>query len=65
MDSVTRFLEKRLRLRVSRDKSAVGPVWERKFLGPRLLSGGGLGMAAKSIGRSRTACANSPGPTGA
>ncbi len=33
MESITRFLEKRLRLRVNRDKSAVGRPWERKFLG--------------------------------
>jgi RNA-directed DNA polymerase len=51
MESIAKFLEKRLRLRVNREKSAVGPVWERKFLGHRLLSGGGLGIAAKSIER--------------
>jgi len=51
MESITKFLEKRLRLRVNREKSAVGPVGERKFLGHRLLSGGGLGIAAKSIER--------------
>jgi RNA-directed DNA polymerase len=33
MDSVTGFLEKRLRLQVNREKSAVGRPWERKFLG--------------------------------
>ena len=33
MESVTRFLEKRLRLKVNRDKSAVGRPWVRKFLG--------------------------------
>jgi len=33
MESVTRFLEKRLHLRVNRDKSAVGRPWNRKFLG--------------------------------
>jgi RNA-directed DNA polymerase len=33
MESVTRFLEKRLRLKVNRDKSAVGRPWERNFLG--------------------------------
>jgi RNA-directed DNA polymerase len=51
MDSVTRFLEKRLKLKVNREKSAVGPVWERKFLGHRLLSGSGLGVAPKSLER--------------
>lgn len=51
MASVTRFLEKRLRLKVNRDKSAVAHVEERKFLGHRLLRGGKLGIAPKSIER--------------
>ncbi|MBM4315477.1 MAG: group II intron reverse transcriptase/maturase [Deltaproteobacteria bacterium] len=33
MVSLTRFLEKRLRLKVNKEKSAVGRPWERKFLG--------------------------------
>jgi len=33
MESITRFLKKRLRLRVNREKSAVGRPWARKFLG--------------------------------
>jgi len=33
MASVTEFLEKRLRLKVNREKSAVARPWERKFLG--------------------------------
>ena len=33
MASLERFLTKRLRLRVNRDKSAVARPWERKFLG--------------------------------
>lgn len=33
MESVTRFLEKKLKLRVNRKKSAVGRPWKRKFLG--------------------------------
>ena len=33
LDSVERFVTKRLRLRVNRDKSAVGRPWNRKFLG--------------------------------
>lgn len=33
LDSVTRFLEKRLRLKVNREKSAVDRPWKRKFLG--------------------------------
>ena len=31
--SLERFLAKRLRLRVNRDKSAVDRPWKRKFLG--------------------------------
>jgi RNA-directed DNA polymerase len=53
MASVTEFLEKRLRLKVNREKSAVARPWERKFLGysmtwhkqPRLK------VAENSIGR--------------
>jgi len=33
MESIARFLEKRLRLKVNRDKSAVDRPWNRKFLG--------------------------------
>jgi len=33
MEFITSFLEKRLRLRVNEEKSAVGRPWERKFLG--------------------------------
>jgi len=51
--SVTIFLEKKLRLRVNREKSAVAPVLERKFLGHRLLPGGGLGIAPQSLDRAR------------
>jgi len=50
---VSRFLEKKLRLRVNPDKSAVADVWERKFLGHRLLSGGRLGIAPQSLERAR------------
>lgn len=48
MTSVTEFLEHRLKLKVNRQKSAVGHVRERKFLGYRLLQGGELGVAAQS-----------------
>jgi len=40
METVTRFLERVLRLRVNPVKSAVAPVHQRKFLGYRLLEGG-------------------------
>lgn len=33
MDSITKFIEKKLQLRVNRDKSAVDRPWRRKFLG--------------------------------
>jgi RNA-directed DNA polymerase len=33
MESITRFLEKRLRLKVNREKSAVDRPWKREFLG--------------------------------
>jgi RNA-directed DNA polymerase len=48
MASVTQFLEQRLKLKVNRQKSAVGHVSERKFLGHRLLAGGELGVAPQS-----------------
>ena len=51
MASVTRFLEEGLKLRVNRLKSAVAPVWERKFLGHRLQAEGRLGIAPQSIER--------------
>jgi len=53
MESVTQFLEGELRLRVNREKSAVAPVGERKFLGHRLLLNGKLGIAPKSIKRAQ------------
>lgn len=49
--SVTEFLEKKLKLKVNREKSAVGKVWERKFLGHRLLESGELGVAPQSCER--------------
>jgi RNA-directed DNA polymerase len=53
MESVTRFLEEKLKLRVNRDKSAVAPVGERKFLGHRLLLNGKLGISPKSVDRAK------------
>ncbi len=53
MASVTKFLEKRLRLRVNREKSAVAHVRERKFLGHRLLDDGTLTLAPKSLERAK------------
>lgn len=51
MESITQYLEKRLRLRVNRKKSAVAHVSERKFLGYRLHSGGRLLIAPQSLER--------------
>lgn len=53
MASVVAFLEGRLRLKVNAQKSAVAPVWERSFLGHRLLAGGRLGLAPKSLDRAK------------
>ena len=51
MESVTAFLEKKLKLRVNREKSAVDVVWRRKFLGYRLGKGGKLHLAPESLRR--------------
>lgn len=51
--SVTQFLEGKLKLRVNRAKSAVAFVQDRKFLGHRLLSDGGLGIAPVSLQRAK------------
>jgi RNA-directed DNA polymerase len=51
--SVTEYLESELRLRVNREKSAVAHVEERRFLGYRLLRGGRLGLAPKSLERAQ------------
>ena len=55
MEGVTRFLEKRLKLRVNREKSAVAPASKRDFLSFRI--GGGektkRGISKKARGRFR------------
>lgn len=38
MESVIRFVEGKLKLKVNRDKSAVDRPWNRKFLGFSFLS---------------------------
>ena len=53
MASVVAFLEGRLRLKVNAAKSAVARVEERSFLGHRLLPGGRLGLAPKSLARAK------------
>lgn len=51
MASITKFLEKKLRLRVNREKSKVAYVSEVKFLGYRILAGGRLAIAPESLKR--------------
>ena len=53
MASVVAFLEGKLRLKVNEQKSAVARVDERSFLGHRLLPGGRLGLAPKSLVRAK------------
>lgn len=53
MASIVAFLEGKLRLKVNRTKSAVAPILERSFLGHRLLPGGRLGLAPKSLNRAK------------
>jgi RNA-directed DNA polymerase len=55
MASLERFLAKRLRLKVNREKSAVGRPWDRKFLGYTVSRHGSkLLVSPKSIERLRT-----------
>ncbi|WP_296896036.1 group II intron reverse transcriptase/maturase [Thiohalocapsa sp.] len=54
MQSVTDFLEGTLKLRVNRVKSAVARPSERKFLGYRILAGGRLTIAPKSVESAKT-----------
>lgn len=51
MASISRFLEKRLKLRVNEAKSGYSPVEERQFLGYRLLREGKLVIAESSVER--------------
>ncbi|MDG0810339.1 group II intron reverse transcriptase/maturase [Cohnella rhizosphaerae] len=53
MESVTRFVEGKLRLKVNRDKSAVARPWNRKFLGFSFLSNrdATIRLAPKTIER--------------
>lgn len=53
LDSVTRFLEGKLKLRVNREKSAIDFIGKRKFLGYRLLPGGQLTVAPQSWKRAK------------
>lgn len=51
--SVTGFLEKKLKLKVNAEKSAVAPVNERQFLGHRLMLDGNLTIAPGSLRRAK------------
>lgn len=51
LSSVKQFLEKRLKLRVNDTKSGCAPVYDRQFLGYRLLSDGRLVIAPHSLKR--------------
>jgi RNA-directed DNA polymerase len=56
MESVTAYLERKLKLRVNKDKSAVARPQARKFLGQRVLSGGTrtyLGIHPKGVLRAK------------
>ena len=55
MDSITRYLEGKLRLIVNQEKSAVGRPWKRKFLGFSFYTGKEIGirLAPKTIERLR------------
>jgi RNA-directed DNA polymerase len=51
MESVVRFIEKKLKLKVNRSKSGVRHCTEVKFLGYTLMPEGGIRIADKSIDR--------------
>jgi RNA-directed DNA polymerase len=55
MDWVTQFVERKLRLKVNRDKSAVARPWQRKFLGYRIIIQRevGLTIAPESLERAK------------
>jgi len=51
MQTLTRYLEERLKLKVNSDKSAVAAVGERKFLGYRITDTGTLLVSPQSLAR--------------
>jgi RNA-directed DNA polymerase len=51
MESIVKFIEKKLKLKVNRSKSGVGHCSDVKFLGYTIMSGGGVRVADKSIDR--------------
>lgn len=52
-ESIKKFLEKKLKLKVNEKKSAVAPVGERKFLGYRITNDGRLTIAPESLQRAK------------
>ncbi len=58
MVSITRFVERRLKLQVNAEKSAVAHSWQRSFLGFTLTeeSAPRRRIADKAVARSRTGC---------
>jgi len=51
MESVTQFIERKLKLKINREKSAVANVWERRFLGHTITANGNLTIAIASLKR--------------
>jgi group II intron reverse transcriptase/maturase len=51
LENVTQWLEKELRLKVNEEKTGVGKVWERKFLGFQLNGKLEIAISPKSAGR--------------
>jgi len=49
MESIVRFIERKLKLKVNRDKSAVGRPWDRKFLGFTIREDGRRQISARSL----------------
>lgn len=50
-DSVTRWIEKELRIPVNREKSGNGRPWDRQFLGFQLIEKGGLKPSPKALAK--------------
>jgi RNA-directed DNA polymerase len=51
LGSISRWIEKHLKLQVNTDKSGTGRPWESQFLGFTLLEDGRIGLAQRSIER--------------
>lgn len=53
LESITRWIEKHLRLEVNATKSGLGRAWERKFLGFRISPEGKIEIAPQNVERFR------------